>query len=130
MRETKRSPAGTALTGLVGCAGGGVPSGFSKGDHWTFPLVGPLEDGLLIAPAMVHGKGPYLFAIDPDASVSAIDQQAATEAGLTISRGSTVVDETGMAAMLAVGLIRRKPRCRVDGPGGTVVARANEPKEK
>jgi hypothetical protein len=91
----------TALTGLVGCAGGATPSGFSKGDHWTFPLVGPLEDGLLIAPATVHGKGPYLFAIDPDASISAIDQQVTTEVGLNISRGPTMIDETGTESMPA-----------------------------
>src|SRR5438552_10541152 len=35
---------------LAGCSVG-APSGFSGGDHWTFPLVGPLEDGLLITPA-------------------------------------------------------------------------------
>jgi len=85
----------------VGCGGVGTPSGFSKGDHWTFPLVGPLEDGALLAPAMVHGKGPYLFAIDPDASISAIDQQVAADAGLTTSRGPTLLDETGTEAMRA-----------------------------
>lgn len=85
----------------VGCGGAGAPSGFSKGDHWTFPLVGPLEDGVLLAPVMVHGKGPYVFAIDPDASVSAIDQQVATEAGLATSRGPVLLDETGTEAMRA-----------------------------
>jgi hypothetical protein len=83
------------LAGALGCAGGGAPSGFSKGDHWTFPLVGPLEDGVLIAPATVHGKGPYLFAIDPDAGISAIDKQIADEAALTTSRGPTLLDEDG-----------------------------------
>ncbi|HEX8109336.1 MAG TPA: aspartyl protease family protein [Kofleriaceae bacterium] len=82
------------LIGLLGC-GGGAPSGFSKGDHWTFPLVGPLEDGVLIAPATVHGKGPYLFAIDPDASISAIDKQVADDAGLTMGRGPTLLAEDG-----------------------------------
>jgi len=85
----------TVLTVLAGCGGAGPPSGFSKGDHWTFPLVGPLEDGLLIAPATVHGKGPYLFVIDPDASISAIDQQVAADAQLTTSRGPTLLDEAG-----------------------------------
>lgn len=85
----------TALIALVGCGGGGAPSGFSKGDHWTFPLVGPLEDGVLIAPATVHGKGPYLFVIDPDASISAIDKQVTDDAGLTTSRGPTLLDEDG-----------------------------------
>jgi hypothetical protein len=90
-----------ALIALGGCGGGGAPSGFSKGDHWTFPLVGPLENGLLLAPATVHGKGPYLFAIDPDASISAIDQQVAADAGLTTSRGPTLLDESGTEAMRA-----------------------------
>jgi hypothetical protein len=83
------------LTVLVGCGGAAAPSGFSKGDHWTFPLVGPLEDGLLIAPATVRGKGPYLFVIDPDASISAIDQQVVADAQLTTSRGPTLLDEAG-----------------------------------
>ncbi len=91
----------TALTGFAGCGGAGAPSGFSKGDHWTFPLVGPLEDGVLLAPATVHGKGPYLFAIDPDASISAIDQQVAADAGLTTSRGPTLLDESGTEQMRA-----------------------------
>lgn len=83
------------VAGVLGCAGGSAPSGFSKGDHWTFPLVGPLEDGVLITVATVHGKGPYLFAIDPDASVSAIDKQVADDAGLTTSRGPTMLAEDG-----------------------------------
>ena len=57
----------------TGCSVG-APPGFSSGDRWAFPLVGPLEDGLLITPATVHGHGPYLFAIDPDATVSAVDK--------------------------------------------------------
>ncbi|HEX3764218.1 MAG TPA: aspartyl protease family protein [Kofleriaceae bacterium] len=84
---------------LGGCAGSGAPAGFSKGDHWTFPLVGPLEDGVLIAPATVHGKGPYLFVIDPDANVSSIDQLVATEAQLTRSQGPTFLDEAGAEQM-------------------------------
>jgi hypothetical protein len=85
------------LASVLGCGGGGggAPSGFSKGDHWTFPLVGPLEDGVLLAPATVHGKGPYLFAIDPDAGISAIDKQVADEAALTTSRGPTMLAEDG-----------------------------------
>ena len=41
---------------LAGCSVG-APSGFSGGDHWTFPLVGPLEDGLLITPAILVLSG-------------------------------------------------------------------------
>ena len=89
------------LAGLGGCGGSAAPAGFSKGDHWTFPLVGPLEDGVLIAPATVHGKGPYLFVIDPDANVSAVDQQVAGEAQLAAGRGPTFLDETGAEQMRA-----------------------------
>jgi hypothetical protein len=93
--------AGVAISLAAGCPAAGPPSGFSKGDHWTFPLVGPLEDGRLIAPATVHGKGPYLFVIDPDANVSAIDKQVADEAGLTTSHGPTLLDEAGTEQMRA-----------------------------
>jgi len=78
---------------LAGCSVG-APSGFSGGDHWTFPLVGPLEDGLLITPAMVRGHGPYLFAIDPDANLSAIDKQIVDDCDLRTSAGPRIIDET------------------------------------
>ena len=60
------------------------------------PLVGPLENGALIVPALVDGKGPYLFAIDPDASVSSVDEDVVREAGLRTGQeqeGSRVLDE-------------------------------------
>jgi hypothetical protein len=78
---------------VAGCAGG-APSGFSKGDHWVFPLVGPLEDGLLLTPVSVRGHGPYVFAIDPDANITVIDKQVADEAGLTTGNGPSRFDET------------------------------------
>jgi hypothetical protein len=84
------------LLGLLvatGCTVG-APPGFSGGDHWTFPLVGPLEDGLLITPVTVRGHGPYLFAFDPDANFSAIDKQVADEAELRTSGGPKIIDET------------------------------------
>jgi len=80
--------------GIAACAGA-TPSGFSKGDHWTFPLVGPLEDGLLLTPVTVRGHGPYLFAIDPDANITAIDKQVADEAGLETGQGPVRIDEDG-----------------------------------
>src|ERR1043165_6055566 len=79
---------------LAGCASTGT-SGFSKGDHWTFPLVGPLEDGQLVTPATVRGHGPYLFLIDPDANLTVIDKQIVDEAQLLMGRGPTRIDETG-----------------------------------
>jgi hypothetical protein len=83
---------GTAAVAVAGCSGA-TPAGFSKGDHWALPLVGPLEDGLLITPGTVRGKGPYLFLIDPDANITVIDQQIATEAGLRTGGGPVRVDE-------------------------------------
>lgn len=77
----------------AGCAVG-APPGFSGGDRWTFPLVGPLEDGVLVTVASVHGHGPYLFAIDPDANVSAVDKQVVDEAGLRTAVGPRRIDET------------------------------------
>lgn len=55
----------------------GAPPGFSggTGDRWTFPLVGPIEDDVLLAPVSIAGRGPYLFLIDPDANVSIIDEE-------------------------------------------------------
>jgi hypothetical protein len=78
---------------MAGCTVG-APPGFSGGDHWTFPLVGPLEDGLLVTPATVKGHGPYLFAIDPDANFSAIDEQVVGDAGLRTAGGPEIIDET------------------------------------
>jgi hypothetical protein len=81
---------------LAGCAGA-TPSGFSKGDHWSVPLVGPLENGNLLVPVSVAGQGPYLFYLDPDAPVSAIDQQVIDEAKLELTQGPTIKDETNTA---------------------------------
>ena len=77
----------------AGCTTG-VPGGFSNGDRWTFPLVGPLEDGLLVTPVSVRGHGPYLFAIDPDALVSAVDTQVVRDAHLWTGQGPRRTDET------------------------------------
>ena len=82
-----------AMIAVTGCTVG-TPTGFSNGDHWTFPLVGPLEDGVLIVPATVRGHGPYLFAIDPDANVTALDSQVADEAKLRVGLGPKRIDET------------------------------------
>jgi TonB family protein len=84
---------GWATAGVTGCTVG-APPGFSGGDQWTFPLVGPLEDGLLITPVTVGGHGPYLFAFDPDANFSAIDKQVVDDAQLRTSGGPKIIDET------------------------------------
>jgi hypothetical protein len=83
---------------IAGCTTG-KPSGFSTGDRWAFPLVGPLEDGLLITAVSVRGHGPYLFAIDPDANITVIDKQVADEAALAIGQGPSRIDEAGTEQM-------------------------------
>lgn len=65
----------------------GAPPGFSSGTHWTFPLVDPLADGLLVVPVTIKGKGPYLFAIDPEARDTIIDERIAIEAELLTDHG-------------------------------------------
>ena len=81
-----------------GCPGGGsgTPAGFSAdGNRWSFPLVGPLEDGLLVTPVVINGHGPYLFAIDPDASISAIDGDVVKNAELVAAKGPPQIDDSG-----------------------------------
>ena len=81
---------------VAGCTAA-APLGFSQGEHWTLPLVGPLEGGTLLVPCTVNGQGPYLFLIDPDAPTSVIDQQVIEEAKLEVIHGPTRVDEAGEA---------------------------------
>lgn len=58
----------------------GAPPGFSDGDLWTFPLVAPLEDDLLLVPVYVQDRAePLLFMIDPDSNVSSIDNALQSE---------------------------------------------------
>src|SRR5262245_26876022 len=78
---------------VAGCSIG-APSGFPSGESWTFPLVGPLENGLLVTPVTIRGHGPYLFAIDPDALVSEIDTAVYRDAQLWSGQGPRRVDET------------------------------------
>ncbi len=65
----------------------GAPPGFSEGTRWTFPLVDPLDVGILVTPVFVKGKGPFLFAIDPDANISIIDERVVLAAHLMIDHG-------------------------------------------
>src|SRR4029079_7367915 len=88
----KRSMCALIPVVVAGCSVG-APPGFSSGDRWTFPLVGPLEDGVLVTPATVRGHGPYLFAIDPDANISAVDKQIVEDCDLRTSAGPKIIDE-------------------------------------
>ncbi|HKE13677.1 MAG TPA: aspartyl protease family protein [Kofleriaceae bacterium] len=57
----------------TGCAVG-APPGFGKGESWSFPLVAPLEDDVLLVPVLIDGvPQPVVFMIDPDSAVSSID---------------------------------------------------------
>lgn len=77
---------------LLGSCAIGAPPGFSDGDTWAFPLVGPLESGVFLAPVKVNGKGPWLFAIDPDLGVSAVDPGIQTELKLMPESGMQVLN--------------------------------------
>lgn len=93
MGSRRRRYAALAAALLSGCAAG-APPGFSEGDSWTIPLIGPLEDGLLLVPALINGKGPYVFAIDTDAHVSIVDQELVKETGARAGEGPRLLDES------------------------------------
>lgn len=95
-----------ALCVLAGCTVG-APPGFSSGDSWSAPLVGPLEGGPLLVPVKVHDKGPYLFMIDPDSPVSHVDEALAGELGLHTEIGTEFVDESDKARGLKFAEVLR-----------------------
>ena len=86
-----------ALVAIASACTSGAPPGFSSavggGDRWSFPLVGPLENGLLVTPVTVGQYGPYLFAIDPDASISVVDGELVKETKLRTFNGPHRLDE-------------------------------------
>lgn len=92
----RRLAAALALVLVPAACTSGAPPGFAGGvgDRWAFPLVGPLEDGVLITPLSIDGHGPYLFLIDPDANVSAIDEQIVKEDQLRPHLGPHRLDES------------------------------------
>ena len=65
---------------IAGCAVG-APPGFSSGDRWVFPLVGPLEEGLQIAdiPVGRQRRVPQLVGVvgtEPDQSLGEFGSRA------------------------------------------------------
>jgi hypothetical protein len=94
-RLARAAALGLALASAGGCTSG-APPGFSglRGDRWTLPLVGPLEDGALITPVVLNTHGPYLFLIDPDAPVTIIDAEVVKLADLRPVPGPPRLDET------------------------------------
>lgn len=85
----------SAIAACAACTSG-APPGFAggRGDRWSLPLVGPLEDGLLITAVTVNTHGPYLFAIDPDAAITVVDGELVKAAELRTFNGPHRLDET------------------------------------
>jgi hypothetical protein len=89
-----------ALVALaLGACTSGAPPGFSgfsgaPSDRWWFPLVGPLEGGLLLTPVMLNTHGPFLFLLDPDAPISIVDAEVVKLASLRPIAGPERLDET------------------------------------
>jgi hypothetical protein len=77
---------------LSSCASG-PPPGFSGGEQWVIPLIAPLEEGPLLVPALVNDKGPFVFAIDPDAHVSIIDEEVLAATKAATGEGPRILDE-------------------------------------
>lgn len=90
----RHSLAAVALATLAGACSVGAPPGFAEGDRWVIPLIGPLEDQLLLVPALVNDKGPFVFAIDPDAPVSVIDEDVLNATGAHTGEGPRLLDES------------------------------------
>ncbi|MGE0872289.1 MAG: hypothetical protein AB7P03_27265 [Kofleriaceae bacterium] len=88
----------------AGCARG-APPGFSGGasgatpgaTSWTFPLVDPLADGRLITPVYLDGRGPFLFAIDPDAERTVVDRSILYRTPYIVRSGLRVTDENDVS---------------------------------
>jgi hypothetical protein len=93
----RRSLSAALLFALLAACPSKGPAGFSGGaeDRWTLPLVGALEDGLLVTPVTIGTLGPFLFALDPDAPISVIDGDLAKTLGLRASAGPAPYDESG-----------------------------------
>lgn len=93
-RRRRHAALGIAIA-VAGC-NPGPPANFlgGKGDRWILPLVGTLEENLLLTPVLIDGNGPYLFAIDPDANVSIVDEQVVKEGKLLAVKGPARLDES------------------------------------
>jgi hypothetical protein len=90
------------------------------------PLVGPLENGSLIVPALVGGKGPYLFVLDPDAQISSVDEEVVRDTGMRTGKGPHQLDEndTQQPAFYAEVMQWTLGSLVVAGPKPALVAKA------
>jgi hypothetical protein len=73
---------------------------------WSAPLVGPLENGALVVPVAINGKGPYLFMIDPDSPVSSVDSALVSELDLYVTAGEKIEDETDTRRQVGLAEVR------------------------
>ena len=71
----------------------GSPPGFGSGDVWTIPLVGPLDDDVLLVPVSINDTGPYLFLIDPDSRTSSLDGNLVAKLDLYTQAGAEETTE-------------------------------------
>lgn len=94
-----------AITTFAGCARG-APPGFSSGDQWTMPLVGPLENDVLLVPVMIHDQGPFLFRLDPDALQSAMERGIAETGRLAMGPGPRLIDESDTGRQTYIADVR------------------------
>jgi hypothetical protein len=77
---------------LTACAIG-APPGFSEGNTWTLPLVEPQQGGRLMTAVTIEGRGPYLFAIDPDAEMTTVDPEVLHDTDFRVWQGARRLDE-------------------------------------
>lgn len=90
------------------------------------PLVGPLEDGLLITPVTIGTRGPFLFALDPDAPISVVDGALVKAIGLRASEGPARYDESGAPqARIYVELVSVEVGTLIIERRRAIVVRAN-----
>jgi len=87
-----RLGSGLGVLFLSACAQG-APLGFSSGEVWTAPLIGPLENNELVVAVHVNDHGPYLFVIDPDSPVSTVDTAIRSELELYTLNGAEALNE-------------------------------------
>lgn len=93
---SRRGRYAALILALAAACTSGAPPGFAggRGDRWTVPLIGALEDGLLLVPVTIDGKGPFIFAIDPDANITAVDEQIVKDGGFVTRQGPHLLDES------------------------------------
>nr|HEX4315704.1 hypothetical protein [Kofleriaceae bacterium] len=96
------------------------PASFSSGSRWTFPLVDPLRDSKLIVPVTVDGRGPYLFALDPDAKQTTVDRDVITDnwgepLKPTVDLANLVIGDLTVSELLGVAVADKNGKLDSDG---------------